>query len=82
MEYIICEMKKEDTKQVQDVAGTSWRSTYEGIIPQTIQENFLKVAYSDEMMEKRLNSSFLFVAKAGEHVVGFADFSPVNEEGQ
>ena len=82
MSFIIREMKKEDTKQVQDVAKKSWNSTYDGIIPHNIQENFLKVAYSDEMMEKRLNGSFVFVAEMENKVVGFANFTPVNNEGQ
>ncbi|MDW0109412.1 GNAT family N-acetyltransferase [Sporosarcina aquimarina] len=82
MGIIICEMKKEDIKQVQDVATKSWNSTYDGIIPLKIQENFLKVAYSDEMMQKRFKSSFIFVAEVGNEVVGFANFTPVNNEGQ
>lgn len=75
-------MKMEDTKQVQDVAKKSWRSTYDGIMPHIIQENFLNMAYSDEMMEKRLNGSFIFVAEMENKVVGFADFTPVNNERQ
>lgn len=82
MSFIIREMKKEDTKQVQDVAQKSWHSTYEGIIPRNIQENFLKVAYSDEMMEKRLNESLIFVAVMENKIVGFANFTTVNNAGQ
>lgn len=75
-------MKTEDTKQVQDVAKTTWNATYEGIIPLEVQENFLKSAYSDEMMKRRLERSHLFVALYNEKIVGFANFSPVNEEGK
>lgn len=82
MGFIIREMKKEDTKQVQDVAKKSWNSTYDGIIPHNVQENFLKTAYSDEMMEKRLKGSFIFVAEIENEVVGFANFTIVNDEGQ
>lgn len=82
MSFIIREMKKEDTKQVQDVAQKSWHSTYDGIIPRNIQENFLKVAYSDEMMEKRLNESLIFVAVMENKIVGFANFTTVNNAGQ
>ncbi|GKV70210.1 N-acetyltransferase [Sporosarcina sp. NCCP-2716] len=81
MKYTICKMKKEDTPDVREVAEISWYSTYEGIIPREIQENFLKTAYSDEMLATRLARSLLFVAKAGEHIVGFADFTPVNDKG-
>ena len=82
MSFIIREMKREDMKQVQDVAQKSWHSTYEGIIPRKIQENFLKVAYSDEMMEKRLNESLIFVAVMNNKVVGFSNFTTVNNAGQ
>src|SRR5699024_10475707 len=34
------------------------------------------------MMKKRLNGSFIFVAEMDNKVVGFANFSPVNNEGQ
>ncbi|MBF0753068.1 GNAT family N-acetyltransferase [Jeotgalicoccus nanhaiensis] len=82
MNFIIREMLIEDTKQVQDVAKKSWNATYEGIIPNNIQENFLKGAYNDEMMQKSLSHSLLLVAEAENKIVGFVNFSPVNEQGQ
>lgn len=81
MNYLIREMVKEDTKQVQDVAKKSWNATYEGIIPNKIQENFLKSAYNDEMMEWRLRNSLMMVAEADNTITGFANFTPVNEQG-
>lgn len=81
MNYLIREMVKEDTKQVQDVAKKSWNATYEGIIPNEIQENFLKSAYNDEMMEWRLRNSLMMVAEADNTITGFANFTPVNEQG-
>lgn len=82
MNFVIRKMVKEDIKQVQDVARKSWNTTYEGIIPHRVQENFLNAAYNDEMMEKRLSGSFIFVAEKGDKVVGFANFTSVNSEGQ
>ncbi|HIW38798.1 MAG TPA: GNAT family N-acetyltransferase [Candidatus Jeotgalicoccus stercoravium] len=82
MNYKIREMLIEDTKQVQDVAKKSWNATYEGIIPDNIQENFLKGAYNDEMMKKRLIHSLMLVAEVENKIVGFANFSPVNEKGE
>ena len=79
MEFTIRSMQVGDIPQVQHVAKTSWHSTYEGIIPLTIQERFLDVAYSDEMMKKRVENSFIFVVEVAERVVGFADFSPVKK---
>lgn len=82
MDYIIRNMKKADIKQVQNVARNSWQATYEGIIPSEIQENFLNMAYSDDMMKKRLNQSIMYVAERENQIVGFANFSNVNEKGQ
>ena len=82
MGFVIREVVREDIKQVQDIAKESWHATYEGIIPREIQDNFLQAAYSNEMMERRLNSSFLYVAEVENKIVGFANFSPVNHEGQ
>ena len=72
----------EDIKQVQNVAKATWNATYEGIIPLSVQENFLKSAYSEDIMKRRSEQSHLFVAIDNEKVIGFANFSPVNEEGK
>lgn len=82
MNFTIRKMEKKDTKQVQHIAKTSWNATYEGIIPREIQERFLKVAYSDEMMVRRLKHSIMFVAEEDGKVVGFANYSPVIENGK
>ncbi|MGF3104673.1 GNAT family N-acetyltransferase [Rossellomorea sp. DUT-2] len=82
MEYSIRKMEKKDINQVQKVARRSWNTTYEGIIPLEIQESFLTSAYSDEMMLKRLEVSSLYVAEKNGKIVGFANFSPVKEEGE
>ncbi|ARD47070.1 GNAT family N-acetyltransferase [Sporosarcina sp. P33] len=82
MDYIVRDMAERDCKRVQDIALESWRATYEGIIPREIQDDFLRVAYSDEMMESRLAGSHVFVAEVAGEVVGFADFSPVDETGR
>lgn len=82
MGFVIRKMVKEDIQQVQQVAKESWNATYEGIIPNKIQKNFLNTAYSHEMMEHRLRGSFLYVAETENQIVGFANFSPANREGQ
>ena len=82
MNITIRKMQKEDTKQVQNIAKTTWNATYEGIIPIEIQNNFLKSAYNDEMMKQRLERSFLYVAEVEGKVVGFANYSPVRDGGK
>lgn len=80
--FFIRSMQDTDISQVQQVAKISWNKTYKGIIPPKIQEDFLKAAYNQEMMKKRLERSIIFVAESENKVIGFANFSPVRKEGQ
>lgn len=75
-------MNEDDISFVQEIAQTTWAATYEGIIPKHIQERFLQAAYSDERLTFRLQTSLFLVATVGESLIGFANFSNVNEEGQ
>ncbi|SDR93112.1 L-amino acid N-acyltransferase YncA [Paenibacillaceae bacterium GAS479] len=82
MELTVRKMGAGDIQQVQNVAIVSWNATYDGIIPIDFQERFLQSAYSDEMMLKRLERSYLYVAEMNGKIVGFANFSFVSEEGE
>lgn len=81
-QIIIRTMSEADTKQVQQVAKTSWNATYEGIIPSAIQESFLNSAYSDEMMRRRMDHSLMLVAESEGNIVGFANYSKVRDGGK
>jgi GNAT superfamily N-acetyltransferase len=81
MDSIIREMKYKDIEAVQKVAEQSWNDTYEGIIPRDIQKRFLESAYSKEMMEKRLETSYLYVVESKAEIAGFANFSQVKVDG-
>ncbi|MBT2575788.1 GNAT family N-acetyltransferase [Bacillus sp. ISL-51] len=83
MEWLIRAMESGDIKQVRQVAKQSWHHTYEGIIPEHIQDQFLQSAYHDEMMERRIEQSLLLAAEAADGTIaGFANFSPVQEGGK
>jgi ribosomal protein S18 acetylase RimI-like enzyme len=82
MEFAIRKMQKNDIQQVQQVAKKSWNTTYKGIIPLAIQENFLSSAYNDDMMQKRLEVSYLYVSEVEGKIVGFVNFSSVKEDGE
>jgi ribosomal protein S18 acetylase RimI-like enzyme len=82
MKFNIRKMNRGDIKQVQQVAKRSWNYTYEGIFPLEIQESFLKSAYNDEMMQRRLESSFIYVSEVDGKIVCFANFLPVKEDGK
>ena len=81
MNFTIREMNNEDIKPIQAIAQKIWNATYEGIIPEEIQNNFLAMAYSDEMMQQRLKHSFMYVAEMESEIYGFANFTPVDEKG-
>ncbi|KAB2333312.1 GNAT family N-acetyltransferase [Cytobacillus depressus] len=82
MDYSIRSATIDDFGHIQNVAKTSWHYTYEGIIPRDIQDNFLQTAYNDEMMRRRIERSHLFVGETDGKIVGFANFSSVNDQGE
>lgn len=63
MEYRVRPMRPGDIRRVQGVARASWNAAYQGIIPYEIQDRFLNSAYSDEMLQVRLERSVLYVAE-------------------
>ncbi|SFM29612.1 Ribosomal protein S18 acetylase RimI [Paenibacillus sp. 1_12] len=65
----------EDIPMLQQVAKTTWNTTYEGIIPLHIQETFLQRNYSETDLKNRMERSVVFVADVGGEVKGFANFS-------
>ncbi|WP_432355824.1 GNAT family N-acetyltransferase [Sporosarcina sp. A2] len=82
MKTTIRTMQSNDTQNVQEVAKVSWNVTYTGIIPEDIQERFLAGAYNNEVMQRRIDHSVMLVAEQEETVVGFANFSRVNDAGE
>jgi len=82
VEWEIRKAQPEEINQIQDVARTSWNTTYEGVIPEKIQENFLNNAYSSINLIKRIESTLFLIAKVNERVVGFANFSDSGSENQ
>ncbi|MFS0752360.1 GNAT family N-acetyltransferase [Oceanobacillus sp. 1P07AA] len=81
MGIVIRPMKRKDITNVQDIAKTSWHDTYNGIIPEKIQNRFLEGAYSEKNMKYRLKRSYIYIAEKEGEAVGFANFSPMSEEG-
>ena len=82
MKVTIRKMKNQDIEAVQSIAIESWHATYEELIPLDVQQRFLEMAYSKEMLEKRLAKAPFYVAEGDEGILGFANFSNVNEEGE
>ncbi len=74
-------MKQDDIAAVQQIAKISWNDTYKGIIPDDIQNLFIERTYSNGMMMKRLEKTSMYVALHNEEIVGFANFTRVDEDG-
>ncbi|WP_040225676.1 GNAT family N-acetyltransferase [Bhargavaea cecembensis] len=74
-------MTAADIPHVRRVATESWHATYEGLIPREVQDRFLDQAYSPGMLEKRCGRTPFYVAETGNEIIGFANFSPVREDG-
>lgn len=79
MKALIRKMDVDDIEAVQQVATESWHDTYEGIIPRDIQDRFLQSVYSGGMLKSRMKRSYMFVAEVNGEVVGFANFSFVDQ---
>lgn len=75
--YSIRKMTEQDALAVQQVATETWHTTYEGIIPRSIQDAFLQQAYEESRLLQRLQHGFFYVVETEGAVRGFAHFSPV-----
>jgi ribosomal protein S18 acetylase RimI-like enzyme len=74
-------MTFDDIEAVQLIAKLSWQDTYEGIIPTAIQDLFVEKAYSRAMLMKRIEKTTMFVALKDEEIIGFANFTRIDEDG-
>ncbi|TDM00841.1 GNAT family N-acetyltransferase [Macrococcus carouselicus] len=63
----------EDISAIRRVATMAWHDTYQNILAASTIVQFLAAAYSDERLEKRLESSLFLVAEADGQVVGFTN---------
>ncbi|WKA52833.1 GNAT family N-acetyltransferase [Planococcus liqunii] len=72
LKAIIRKAQKKDIQAIQQVAKESWHETYKELIPAAIQDQFLKQAYSDETMVKRIDHSLFLVAESDSNVIGYA----------
>jgi ribosomal protein S18 acetylase RimI-like enzyme len=60
-----------DIKSVREIANITWNDTYKNLIPIEVQDKFLSIAYSDEMLAKRIKESLFLLAETENKVVGF-----------
>lgn len=82
LELTIRTMKHSDSKAVKHIAETTWHATYEGIIPEEIQNNFLRMAYNESRLKSRMERSIVYVALVDDTVVGFANYVHLKNAGE
>ena len=82
MTITIRNMQLTHIEAVENVATKSWHATYEGIIPRHIQDRFLELVYSKEMLKQRCEKTPVYVAIENGNIVGFANFSNVKKDGE
>lgn len=70
-----------DIAAVQEIARISWTDTYADILPSDVKNTFLDMSYSNAMLQKRLEKTILLVAEHENEVIGFANFTRVDEDG-
>lgn len=74
-------MTLEDIECVREIAYENFQTTYEGILPTNVQQDFLKLAYNPERLKRRMESSVFLVFQANDELLGYANFSYVDRQG-
>lgn len=78
---MIRSMTYDDIERIQHIAKISWQHTYKGIIPEDVQQQFLNMAYSVQMLQKRMEKTHMLLAEVDGEIVGFAAFTNTDEDG-
>lgn len=78
---MIRRMTIQDISHVQQIAHETWKTTYEGILPEHLQTSFLNRAYSNEMMLKRMEKTCILIAECEGVPIGYANFTLADEDG-
>lgn len=74
-------MTSEDIEHVQQIARVTWRETYNDILPEELQVDFLNRSYSDMMLMMRMEKTNLLIAECEGVPIGFANFTKIDEDG-
>ncbi|QTD39605.1 GNAT family N-acetyltransferase [Sporosarcina sp. Te-1] len=70
-----------DIGHVQQIARITWNDTYQGIIPEDIQLDFLTRTYSDAMLRKRMEKTCVLIAEYEGVPIGFLNYTKEDEDG-
>ncbi|MEK4405171.1 GNAT family N-acetyltransferase [Sporosarcina sp. FSL K6-6792] len=70
-----------DSMHVQQIVFKTWNETYKDIIPAEIQKKFINRSYSEAMLLKRMEKTYVLVAECEGIPIGFSSFTKKDEDG-
>lgn len=69
-----------DFPAVRRIARETWADAYRGIVPEGVQTEFVRRAYSEASLARRMEDGVFLVAEYDGGVVGFANFQRVSRD--
>lgn len=69
----------DDADAIRHVARITWDHTYRDTVPEKVRAEFVRRAYSDESLLRRIENDVFLVAVREGAVLGFADFRTAME---
>lgn len=80
---MIRQMTLDDIRDVQYIALTSWRHTFQDDIPSEVLEDFINRSYSELMLRKQLEKTTILIATDLQGLpVGYLSHTPIDEDGE
>lgn len=70
-----------DSMHVQQIVFKTWSETYKDSIPAEIQKEFINRSYSEAMLLKRMEKTYVLVAECEGIPIGFSSFTKKDEDG-
>lgn len=74
-------MTTKDSVHVQKIARKTWSTTYNDILPEKTQNDFIEKSYSTAMMLKRMEKTNVLIVECNNQPIGFANFTYGDEDG-
>lgn len=75
-------MREEDIEVVREIAYASYQTTYKEMLPESVQQDFLSLAYNVERLKQRMKNSHFLVYTQNSKVVAFSNFSTIDKKGK
>jgi N-acetylglutamate synthase-like GNAT family acetyltransferase len=73
MSICIRKATEADFLAIQRVAQISWEEAYKNLIPVSVQERYIKTAYSIDQLHQKLETTTFYVGEIENEIVAFAN---------